>query len=524
MAQILQTGQVKTNSVGLAYAKQTALGVKPTTGWVQTEPNGINTFGAEITTVARNPISLNRQNRKGTVTDLDSAVEFEADSTIASFRDFQSGFVFAEVINADVTELDATGAETTGDTYTGLTALNAAQAAKFAQDSLVWVTGGTLAQNNGLKSIAVAAADTDTVLDVNEDLVDETASFRVSFAGHRIAALDSATWTWDAGNSIATLALTGIGTTLTSLGIIPGALIHIGSVASIGAAVINGFENAAPNDMVGYARVRSITNDAVVFDKVDAALQFTDATAPVTAVDLIFGTFLRNVPVNDAQFCEEAYTFEGAFPGLGDGTPGNSDDAYQYAIDNFANELTFNLPLTDKATATFGFVGTDTENPTTTRQTGADTAQVPIRTAALNTSSDIARLRIQRLDDTGLTTDFKSLTLTLSNGISPEKVLGKLGARFLNTSNFGVTMEAQLLFTNPLVINAIRDNETLTMDFIMKNDDGVIGIDIPAMTLGGGDREFPVDESVLINTTGTAFGDPTLNTSIGISVFPVPLP
>jgi len=29
---------------------------------------------------------------------------------------------------------------------------------------------------------------------------------------------------------------------------------------------------------------------------------------------------------------------------------------------------------------------------------------------------------------------------------------------------------------------------------------------------------------VLINTTGQAFGDATLNTSIGISIIPVPLP
>ena len=51
-----------------------------------------------------------------------------------------------------------------------------------------------------------------------------------------------------------------------------------------------------------------------------------------------------------------------------------------------------------------------------------------------------------------------------------------------------------------------------------------MGVDIPSMTLGGGDREFPVNESVLINTTAQAFGDPVLNTSIGISIIPVPLP
>ena len=42
--------------------------------------------------------------------------------------------------------------------------------------------------------------------------------------------------------------------------------------------------------------------------------------------------------------------------------------------------------------------------------------------------------------------------------------------------------------------------------------------------LGGGDRSFPVDESVRINIVATAFEDATLGTSIGVSLFPVPLP
>lgn len=526
MATLLQTGQVKTNSVGLAYARQSALGTIPTTGWTQTEPNTINEQGASITTVARNPISLNRQRRKGTVTDLDSPVGFEADTTMDSFRDFIGGFLLVETINGDVTQLAATGAETTGDTYTGLTALVAAQAAKFVNGTLIWVNGGAIAANNGLKQIDTDASATDTALAVADNLTDESgASFEISFAGFRIASTDSPTWTWSAGAKQATLAgVTGLGTTLIALGLTAGQIVHIGSIASLGGGIQNAFENSAANDMFGYARVVSIAANSIVFDKVAAALQFTDGTAPATAVDIVFGEFLRNVPVNDDDFCEIAYTFEAAFPGLGNGTPGNSDDAYQYAIDNFASTMAFVLPLQDKATITFGFVGTDTQNPTTTRATGASAAAAPVRTAAFNTTSDIARLRITEVDEDGITTDFKSLTLNLNNNVSKENVLGQLAARFINFGNFDVDIEAQLLFTNPLVVNKIRDNETVTMDFILKNDDGVIAIDIPSMTLGGGGKEFPVNESVLINTTAQAFGDPDLGTSIGVSIMPVPLP
>jgi hypothetical protein len=518
-------GRVLTNNVGLSYVAETALGTADTSGWKQLEPNDISAFGAEITTVARSPISQNRQRRKGTVTDLDSSVEFEVDLTMSSFRDFIEGFVFAVGVNSDVVQLAATGAETTGDTYTGLTALTAGQANKFEDGTLIWASGFSNSANNGLKQVDADIATSATAISVAENLVDESgATGRVSFAGLRIASGDSPTWDWDGTAKLATLANTGTGTLAAALGLTVGQMVHIGSVASLGGAIQNAFQNSAANDMYGYARVVSIAADAIVFDKVDARLQFDDSTAPATAVDVLFGEFVRNVPVSNASYLERSFHFEAAMPNLGDGTAGNTDDAYQYAKGNLCNEASFELPLTNKATVSFGFIGTDTDNPTTSRKTGASSAEAPTQTAALNTSSDIARLRIQEVDEDGITTDFKSLTLTLGNNVSPDKVLGTLGAAYMNTGNFEVGLEAELLFTNPLVVNKIRDNETVTMDFVVKNDDGVIAIDIPSMTLGGGSRSFPVNESVLISVTGEAFADPTLNTSIGVSTIHVPLP
>ena len=521
-------GRTLTNNTQIAYTIETSLGVAGTE-WFIVEPNAINNFGATITTVARDPISQNRQLRKGTVTDLDSAADYDEDLTISSFRNFIEGFVFANGVNTDVTQLLSTTVADGGagtDTFS-VPSLSAAQAGKFGVDTLIWATGFGTAGNNGLFPIATAASATDTTLEVpTGSLVAETgATARVSFAGHRIAAGDTVTWTWDGANNEATLNLTGAVALLQGLGLSLGQLVHVGSIALLGGAIQNAFENAAANDMFGYARVSRFSGaDDVVFDKVAAALQFTDATDPATPVDLVFGEFIRNVPVSDADYLERSFQFEAAFPNLGTGAVGNTDESYQYSLGNYCNTVEFNLPLTDKATVTFGFIGTDTENPTTVRKTGADSASQPTQTAAFNTSADIARLRITNVDESGLTTDFKSITLRLNNNVTPEKVLARLGAAFLNTGNFEVTMETQLLFSNPLVINAIRENRTVTMDFVIRNDDGVIGVDIPSLTLSGGGREFPVDQSILINTTTTAFGDSTLGTSIGVSLFPVPLP
>lgn len=518
-------GRVLTNNVSLSYTIETALGTAGTT-WFLTEPNAINGFGANITTTARDPISRNRQRRKGTVTDLDSAVEFDTDLTLSSFRDFIEGFAFATGVNSDVTALASTAAETTTDTYT-VAALTAAQANKMEIDTLIWAVGFSNSGNNGLKTVDADIATSATAISVAENLTDEAsppANARLSFCGHRIATADVVTWTWSAGTKRATLNLTGIGTALQALGLTLGQFLHVGSIAAAGDTTIqNAFENAAANDMYGWARVVEFTDaDNVVFDKVDSALQFTDSTDPATAVDLLFGEFVRNVATTDADFLERSFQFEAEFPNLDTG----GANKYQYALGNYCNTVSFNLPLTDKATCTFGFIGTDTEDPVAagSRKTGASAATDPNDTAAFNTSADIARLRITDVDETGLTTDFKSLTLTLNNNVTPEKVLGTLGAKYLNTGNFEVDVEAQLVFTESAVIDRIKANTTVTMDFIVKNDDGVVAVDLPSVTLGGGDREFPVNESVLVNTTAQAFQDDTLGTSIGVSILPVPLP
>ncbi len=638
-------GRVLTNNVQLSYSLESSLGLADG-NWTEIEPNAINTFGATITTVARDPISQNRQRRKGTVTDLDSAVEFETDLTISEYRNFLGGNAFVVGINSDIVQLLSTGTTTADDAYNGLPFLSSGQAAKFDVGTLIYVTGGSNSANNGLKQVDANIAAGSPSITVAENLVDETASFRVSFAGYRIAAGVAPTWTWDSVARQATLAASGVGTALEARGLFPGQRTHIGSIASLGGSIQNGFENTAANDMIGYADVVSIAADSVVFEKVALALQFTDDPGPSTDVDVIFGEFYRNVPVSDSDYVEQSFQMEAAFPNLGDGTAGSTVEAYQYARGNFSNTLIANFPLTDKATITATFVGTDTDNPTTSRQAGftavaaggvltlsgnaADTETVtigtvtytfqttltdtannvligasaaasianlvaaitagagagtnygtgtvanpfataavgasdtmtvtasatgvngntipttetlsngsfaaatlsggsnglnrPNQTAAFSTTIDFGRLRILEVDEDGLTTDFKSITITLNNNATPEKVLGQLGARFINTGNYEIDIEAQLIFSNPLVINAIRNNETLTLDFEVKNDDGVITFNIPSLTLGGGDREFPVNETVLINATAQAFADPTLNTSLGIGIIHVPLP
>lgn len=502
-------GRVLTNNTALQYALETtelvggAIGVLPgelgqpgTPDWSVLEPNSYGTIGADIATVARSPISKNRQRRKGTITDLDSGAEFEADLTLSHMVDFAEGFVFSTFNGAE----DYIPASVDADSYT------VPAGSALVAGTLVYGRALTNSGNNGLKLVGVGSTTTDIVV---------TTALTVEASPPSNATVEVAGFQTAAGD-LAVSDVTGPLVTITSvagifddpgLNLIPGMGIFFG-----GAAALNRFTDA---DNSRYARIVSIAaaGASIVIDKTGS--QWVVEAAVAQEVDFYIGKFLRNVATDDAEFLERSFQFEITYPNLDTG----GGDKFEYSKGNYCNTIAFNLPLTDKSTFTPSFIGTDTDAPTAARKTNAATPKDPSMTSAFNTTQDLARLRIAEVDETGLTTDFKSMTLTLGNNVSPEKVLANLGARFMNFGNFEVSIEAQALFTDSRVTDAIRANDTLSADFVLKNDDGAILVDIPAMTLGGGGKDFPTNETVLINLTGDAFADPTLNTSIGITVF-----
>ena len=500
-------GRILTNNTALSFAVESTIGVAGTT-WTLLEPNDIGTFGASLSTVAREPISKLRARRKGTIVDLDSAVEFESDLTMSAAWDFAEGFVMATSSQADLRfrAADATG---TGFTVPALTAAQAGklQFAGTGLASLLKVRGMATAANNGLKALGGAASSTDTELTVS-GLSAETAPEKavLELAGLRCEAGDLALVVTGSTATLSSGGGGGAAADFSALGLVVGQMIHIGGLTSA-----TQFANGA-----GYARVTSIAAGQLGLDKLDSSLVSDAGVAQ--AVDLLFGQFLRNVATDSADFLERSFTFEMALPGLDSG----GATMYEYAVGNFANTLSFNVPLAEKSTMSFGFTGTDAQPPVAagSRKSGAADAAEPADTEAVNTSADVLRLRVADVDDNAMTSCFKDFTLTLNNNVSPEKCIGTLGAEFMNTGNFMVDLEAEVLFTDAEVATAIRNNTTVTMDMVLRNNDGAIALDIPAMTLGDGAKSFPVNESVTIALSGMAFNDPTLGTSFGMSTFP----
>lgn len=523
-------GRVTTNTTAAAIAREQSRAVLPGSPvWESLEPNGISSFGAETETVARSPISKNRQRSKGTVVDLDSGFEYEADLTMDAIRKFGDGLLCSSWTNEDLTFRAAN----TGATGWTIPAATAAQGSKIQYTAggpitLVYSRGYANAANNGLFALTADTASTGTLL-ARTGLVTETApaNAEVSVCGIRCEAGDLAI---SITSGVATLTSNNNGVSndvdFTTLGLTVGQRIHVGGLTNT-----NRFAGVGPVFSYGSGRIRTIAATTITLDKLDATLVDSDGTddgagGTLVAVDLLFGRFVRNVAIDNAAFLEQYYQIELEYPNLFETdppTPVAQPDGYEYALGNLLNSIEISMPQTDKATFTANFVGTTSEAAVDggSRKTNASTPLAPLFTEAMNTSADFLRLRVALVDDTGITSDFADATVTINNNVEPEKVLGTLGAKYLNLGNLEVDFEATALFTDPAVSSAIRNNTTLSMDWTLKNADGAVAFDIPSCTAGNGTRQFPVNESVKIEMTLQAFQDSTFGSSMSISLFPV---
>jgi len=514
--------RVLTNKTGLSFAIETStpgvLSGSPT--WFKLEPNAINELGAKIKTVPRRPISRTRQLKKGTTVDLDSAVSYDCDLTMdVATKEFE-GLVFAEFVNANL-YFFAPVASGTGWTIPGATTSQAAKLqwnnAGAGAKSLVFAAGYAIAANNGLKVLTADTGLAATTITVSGNSVETppTNAF-VTIAGVRAITGDLKidVGTPVSGQATITAGQNGVVAAnqvdFTTLGITKGQFVHVGGLAA-------GQQFSAG---LGFARVIGMTagpGSTLVLDKLDARL-VTDNGAGDT-VDILFGRFLRDVSndqnVDDSRYIERTKTFELAEPDLG--SPGV--DGYEYPFANYLNELTLDMPETNKITAKLGYLGFDTPVPTGSRKTNASTAISPIGTTAFNTTSSFVNLRTDGLSSTN--TFFKSLTLKITNNLSPDKILSVLGAAVMDVGQFICELTATMIYADSSVPTHIRANDTQTFDFMLKNGDGGIAFDFPSVTFGDGAKSFPLDKSVKIAVTFMPFGDATLGNSIGISLFPV---
>lgn len=480
------------NSTGLRFAEQTALGELPVTPtWHALEPNSYDDFGGEIRRVARNPLNPSRQRKKGTIVDLDASGGFNQDLTMGNSTRILQGFLFADV-REKATNLPMNGVAVP---CTSVTAADdkynfGADPGAFAVGDIFLASGFTVTGNNGLKVVTSTDANDVTIA---AGLTDETpaATAKLQVVGHQF------------GNGTSAIAMNGnlvrftdSDTDLTTLGLIAGEWVYInGDAAGLS------FENNG-----GYARISAIAAGYLEFDKVTWAA--TNETGTGETVQIFYGSVIRNEPAK-ANIVRRLYNVER--------TVGEDDDGEmsEYLEDAVPNELTINVPETDKVTVDMSFIALN--NAQRSGATGVKTGNRPDAPGedAINTSSDFSRLSLALVstDDATVTPLFgfcQELTLTINNNVSPLKAIGTLGGFETNTGGFDVGGSMTVYFSDVAAVQAVRDNADVTLDAIIaKGNKGII-IDVPLLGLGDGRLNVEQDNAIKLpletNAAESAFG------------------
>lgn len=448
------------------------------TPWTVQQPNEIGSFSADITKTQRTPISTDRSARKGTVTNIEVAPTFQTDVTLDTMRYWADGFLYSRWVGPAALNIDPVDVEE--DVYNIGTITTALPAG-----TLIYAAGFGLAANNGLKTVGAGSTTSEIAVDGVVAEATPPAEARIFIVGRVAATGDIAV---NANGQLTATALN-----FTTLGLVKGQYIYI-----------DGLTQTVTSKL---ARIQAVTANTITLDN----SEFVAEVGTGKTVRIFMSEFVRNVPVDSSDYVKAEYTMEARY--------NTQPVIYEYARAVAANQLTINAPLTEKMTMDATFVAQDLSEPVDTPLPGSGYYDF-VDNEAYNTVTNLNRVRLSGLDENGLSTYMKDVTVTINNNASGENVLGKMGATFTNIGDLEVTLDTETVMTDGGVLSAIRNNATVNFELAGVNGDGAIVVNIPSMTLGDGSKNLATGEKVKVTVSGTAHEEEAIGFVIGISLFP----
>lgn len=493
--------KIDSNITGLRIAEEDSIGVLPVTPvWVQQEPNDYSEFGSKITTLVRSPITDGRQRKKGVTTDLEASAGYSSDLTQNNFQGLLKGVFFANYrTKAERSDIPSVTVQAGDDTYE-LTSTTG-----FYVGSLLMAAKFTNIGNNGLKRVTTVTSNTSVA--VAETLTAEASpptDSSLVVVGFQFGTADA---TIDVAGTLPALKATT--KDLTQLGLTVGEWVYIG-----GDAAGTSFANAVNN---GWKRVYSIAAGKIEFDKSVSTMLADTGTGKT--IRIFTGRKLQNEV--GANIVRRTYQLE-----LSLGAPDTAQPSQIQAVympGGIPNQWSLSIGTATKITTDISFLCQDavTRDGVTGLKSG--TRPVLEDADAFNTSSDFKRIKMGLVSTSNAAVSpffayITDLSLSVSNNLKPAKAAGVLGSFDISAGTFAVSGSLTAYFTDITAINAIRANADITLDaIVVKNNAGFV-IDIPLLSLGGGNLDIKLDEAVKLPLTMDAATAAKINPSLDYSM------
>lgn len=477
--------KIDSSSVGLFIAKEQSINVLPPNPiWQQLEPSEIGDIGGETTQTARTIIRPDRQNNRGSITDLSASANFTQEVSQNNCADLIQGFLFAdarEIFKTSPINGGGTTVTCSEDTYTltdsdyDLTNVKA--------NSLIFGKDFKSVANNGLKVVTSASAG---VISCNGVVAETVGKGKLEVVGYR-----ATNATFDT-NGYVTLGFSGVDT----LGLCVGQWIFIGSD-----------DNKPADNKCMYARVSDIATDELTLDITTS--EVVDET--VATLDVFFGTVIHNE--SDIELIKRTtYTIE---ENLGFTDQERTIPQASYVSGCVPSELTINIEQGALASMEYSYTGCRFYTRKGTLQSGE---RLPTwDEKGYNNSNEVygCFLSILPTEATDTTPNalfgyMSNASITINNNLSENKAVACLGAFDISAGKFDVTASPEVYFTSVDAIEALRNNADCGLQVIVsRNNEGMI-FDCPMMGMGASipsvsDGE-PITMSLEANGAKSKFG------------------
>lgn len=467
------------NGTGVRFAVESTLGVLPGSPvWNPVEPNSYKDFGAEEKTVARQPINRNRQRKKGVTVDRDVSFGLQVDATDEALQALLPLVMLAAFRTKD--ELAVADVDGTGNEYSP-----ASGGAGYVAGDLLFAKGFDSAANNGLKVVTGTPGATSVPV-TDTGLVDgATQSGVISRVGFQFASGDAEI---DVTGGVVSL----LSTTkdMTVFGLTPGEWLYIG-----GDSAGTSFATAANN---GFARVKSIAANAIVLDKTEGTA-VTDAGTGKT-LRVFFGRVLKNEAFEDAV--EYSSQWERT---LGKADDTDSNEQAEYAIGVTMDEANIAFNTADKITLDVMGIGTTYETKTEDAALKSGARPTVTEGDVYNSTSHVRRIGLSVIGQTTpLFAHMSDIALSVKNNVKPNKAIGTLGAFSQSIGILEVSCAMTAYFTTLEAVAAIRDNDDVSLDMILAQDNKGWAFDVPLCGLGDGRLKVSLNDPITLPITADA--------------------
>lgn len=480
---------IDSNVTGLWVAEEECPRELPATpDWYAQEPNSYNNFGGTIETIQREFIDPGRQNQKGTPVNHEAAGGFNTDLTKSNLTRLLQGFFFADAREgASTKSINGTAVPITEVTVLGgaVDFEAASGMGVFSQSNLVLADGFRSPANNKVHVIALASTSAIRIRTTTVSGVDEAsppATAKIDSVGVQFAEADLA---FSYVGGVAAIVATAYVFT-DNAELFPGQWIFLG-----GDATANRFA-----DNVGYARIKSIVAKTIIFSETTWLPETEAGTGKTIRMFIPVTVKNENVP---NLIKKRTYQLER--------TLGLSSEGLvqaEYIEGCIANEFNVSIPVGDKITSDLNYqavratekLGIDPDF----RKTGNRHDSPKQR--SINTSTDVYRMQLSLLGSTSFPEPFFAYvtegSLSINNNATSHKAIGLLGALENTVGTFNVTGSITAFFVSTSAKRAMRTLEDASLNFILAQDNAGVILDIPLVSLSGGEIAVEKDAPIMI--------------------------